>query len=41
MVWKMPVVAERSFRRLRAPRLMTDVHLGVQHADGLLAVFMD
>ena len=38
VIRKMLMVAARRFRRLRAPRLMMDVYLGAQYADGLLIV---
>ena len=38
VVRKMLTVAERGSRRLKAPRLVTDVYPGAQYADGLLAV---
>ena len=38
VVRKMLTVAERRFRRLKAPRLMMDFYLGAQYADGLLVV---
>ena len=34
----MLLVAERRFRRLKAPELMMDVYLGAQYVDGLLVV---
>ena len=38
VIWKMLMVAERRFRRLKAPELMMDVYLGAQYVDGLLVV---
>ena len=36
MIWKMLLVAERRFRRLKAPELMKDVHLGAEYKDGIV-----
>jgi hypothetical protein len=33
-VWKMPLVAERKFRRLNAPKLVKEVYLGVRFVNG-------
>ena len=38
VIRKMLIVAERRFRRLKAPRLVMDVSQGAQYADGLLIV---
>ena len=38
VIRKMLTVAERRFRRLKAPELMMDVYLGAQYTDGLLVV---
>ena len=38
MIRKMLTVAERRFRRLKAPRLVMDVYPGAQYTDGLLVV---
>ncbi|MGH9749379.1 MAG: transposase, partial [Candidatus Polarisedimenticolia bacterium] len=35
VIWKMMLVAERRFRRLRAPELMKDVHQGVKYVNGV------
>ena len=35
VIWKMLMVAEKRFRRLQAPELMTDVYLGAKYADGI------
>ena len=35
VIWKMLMVAEKRFRRLKAPALMKDVWLGAQYVDGL------
>lgn len=35
VIWKMLMVAEKRFRRLKAPALMKDVWLGAQYLDGL------
>ena len=34
VIWKMLLVAERRFRRLKAPDLMMDVYLGAEYKDG-------
>ena len=34
VIWKMLMVAEGRFRRLKAPELIEDVYLGAQYADG-------
>ena len=36
MIWKMLLVAERWFRRLKAPELMKDVYLGVEYKYGIV-----
>ena len=33
LIWKMLMVAEKSFRRLKAPELMVEVHQGAQCVD--------
>ena len=35
VIWKMLMVAEGRFRRLKAPELIEDVYLGAQYADGI------
>lgn len=35
VIWKMLLVAEKRFRRLRAPHLMKDVYLGVNYVNGV------
>ena len=35
VIWKMLMVAGKRFRRLQAPELMADVHLGAQYVDGI------
>ena len=35
MIWKLLLVAEKSFRRLSAPQLLREVHLGVAFVDGV------
>ena len=35
VIWKMLMIAEQRFRRLKAPELMRDVYLGAQHVDGI------
>ncbi len=35
VIWKLRIVAEKRCRRLKAPALMKNVWLGVQHVDGL------
>jgi transposase-like protein len=34
VIWKMMLVAEQRFRRLRAPELLKDVYQGVKYVDG-------
>ena len=36
VIWKMLMVAERRFRRLKAPELMKDVYLGAEYRDGIV-----
>ncbi len=36
VIWKMLIVAEGRFRRLKAPELMKDVHLGAVYRDGIV-----
>ena len=36
VIWKMLMVAERRFRRLKAPELMMDVCLGAEYKDGIV-----
>ena len=36
VIWKMLMVAERRFRRLKAPELMKDVYLGAEYKDGIV-----
>jgi len=35
VIWKMLMIAEKRFRRLKAPGLMKDVYLGAEHVDGM------
>jgi putative transposase len=35
MIWKLLMVAEKTFRRLRSPELLADVHAGAHYADGI------
>jgi putative transposase len=35
VIWKLLLVAEKSFRRLSAPELLREVHLGVRFVDGV------
>ena len=35
VIWKMLMVAEGRFRRLKAPELIEDAYLGAQYADGI------
>jgi transposase-like protein len=35
VIWKMLMIAEQHFRRLKAPGLMKDVYLGTKYADGM------
>ena len=35
VIWKMLMIAEKRFRRLKAPRLMMDLHEGAQYVDGM------
>lgn len=37
LIWKVLLVAERRFRRLDAPELLTEVYHGVTYVDGLRA----
>ena len=37
MIWKMLMVAEQRFRRLKAPELIEDVYLGAQYVDGIVS----
>jgi putative transposase len=34
VIWKMLMIAERRFRRLRSPELVRDVYLGIKYEDG-------
>ena len=36
VIWKMLMVAERRFRRLKAPELMKGVYLGAEYKDGIV-----
>ena len=36
VIWKMLMVAEQRFRRLKAPELIEDVYLGAQYVDGIV-----
>jgi len=35
VIWKLLLVAEKTFRRLSAPELLREVHLGVVFVDGV------
>ena len=35
-IWKMLLVAEKRFRRLKAPELMKDVYQGAEYVNGVL-----
>ena len=35
VIWKMPLVAERAFRRLKHPELMPEAYRGAQYSDGV------
>ena len=35
VIWKMLMIAEQRFRRLKAPGLMKDVYLGAEYVDGM------
>ena len=35
VIWKMLLVAESRFRRLKAPELLRDVYLGAVYKDGI------
>ena len=35
MIWKLLMVAEQNFRRVKGPDLMTKVAAGVRHKDGV------
>ena len=36
LIWKMLLVAEKRFRRLKAPELMKDVYQGAEYVNGVL-----
>ena len=36
VIWKMLLVSERRFRRLKAPELIQDVYLGAEYKDGIV-----
>ena len=36
VIWKMLLVTESRFRRLKAPELMNDVYLGAIYKDGIV-----
>jgi hypothetical protein len=36
VIWKMMMVAESRFRRLKAPQLMRDVCQGIRYEDGVV-----
>ena len=36
VIWKMLLVAEKRFRRLKAPELMREVYQGAQYVNGVL-----
>ena len=40
VIWKMLMVAEQRFRRLKAPELIEDVYLGAQYVDGIVSETM-
>lgn len=35
VIWKMLIVAEKRFRRLKAPHLMKEVYQGIQYVNGV------
>ncbi|MDP7226463.1 MAG: IS256 family transposase, partial [SAR202 cluster bacterium] len=35
VIWKMLMIAEKRFRRLKAPEMMREVYNGAQYVDGL------
>ena len=35
VMWKMLMIAEQRFRRLKAPELMEEVYLGAQYVNGI------
>ena len=35
LIWKIPLIAEKKFRRLNAPELLEDVHAGKKFVDGV------
>ena len=35
VIWKMLMIAEKRFRRLKTPGLMRDVYLGTLYMDGM------
>ena len=35
VIWKMLMIAEQRFRRLKAPELMKDVYIGAEYVDGM------
>ena len=37
VIWKMLLVAEKRFRRLKSPHLMQDVYRGVTYVNGMVA----
>ena len=37
VIWKMLMIAEQRFRRLKTPELMEDVYLGAKYVDGIAA----
>ena len=37
VIWKMLMVAEQRFRRLKAPELIEDIYLGAQYVDGIVS----
>ena len=39
MIWKLLMVAQRTFRKVRSPELMADVHAGAVYADGVRTAF--
>ena len=36
VIWKMLMVAESRFRKMKAPELMKDIHLGAVYKDGIV-----
>ena len=40
MIWKLLMATEKTFRWLRSPDLLADVHAGARYADGVKIVIM-